>query len=146
MTSTPDDFPPPLAALLRQATRGVLATTKRDGRPQLSTVTYAADPASLRVRISTRRPLAKTANLRRDPRVSLHASSPDGWSYVVAEGRATLGEVAREPHDPTVEELVEHYRLLSGEHPDWEEFRQAMVDEERLVVSFVPERLYGLAR
>jgi PPOX class probable F420-dependent enzyme len=141
-----DALPEPLADLLRGARRGVLATLKRDGRPQLSTVSYHVGPASLLVRISTRGPLAKTANLRRDPRVSLHASSPDGWSYVVAEGRAQLGAVASDPHDGTVDELVEHYRSLNGEHPDWDEFRQAMVDEERLVLSFVPERLYGLAR
>lgn len=145
---TPDAaaLPEPLADLLRGARRGVLATLKREGRPQLSTVSYAVEPRSLLVRISTRSPLAKTANLRRDPRVSLHASSTDGWSYVVAEGRAQLGAVAADPHDATVDELVEHYRSLNGEHPDWDEFRQAMVDEERLVLSFVPERLYGLAR
>ena len=147
-TATPPDaaLPQPLADLLRGARRGVLATLKRDGRPQLSTVSYAVDPASMLVRISTRSPLAKTANLRRDPRLSLHASSPDGWSYVVAEGLARLGAVASDPQDATVDELVEHYRSLNGEHPDWDEFRQAMVDEERLVLSFVPERLYGLAR
>ncbi|KQX62189.1 PPOX class F420-dependent oxidoreductase [Angustibacter sp. Root456] len=147
-TATPSGaaLPQPLADLLRGARRGVLATLKRDGRPQLSTVSYAVDPQSMLVRISTRSPLAKTANLRRDPRLSLHASSADGWSYVVAEGRAQLGVVARDPHDATVEELVDHYRTLSGEHPDWDEFRQAMVDEERLVLSFVPDRLYGLAR
>ncbi|MGN6300968.1 MAG: PPOX class F420-dependent oxidoreductase [Angustibacter sp.] len=139
-------LPQPLVDLLRGARRGVLATLKRDGRPQLSTVSYAVDPESLLVRNSTRSPRAKTANLRRDPRLSLHASSADGWSYVVAEGRGQLGAVASDPHDATVAELVEHYRSLNGEHPDWAEFRQAMVDEERLVLSFVPERLYGLAR
>lgn len=147
MDSTPAvPLPAPLADLLRGARRGVLATLKNDGRPQLSTVSYHVDPQSLLVRVSTRSPLAKTANLRRDPRLSLHASSADGWSYVVAEGLAQLGAVASGPHDATVDELVEHYRALNGEHPDWDEFRQAMVDEQRLVLSFVPERLYGLAR
>jgi PPOX class probable F420-dependent enzyme len=145
-TMTADPRPPELAALLTQARRGVLATLKRDGRPQLSTVSYHADPASLLVRISTRSPLAKTANLRRDQRVSLHAASPDQWSYVVAEGLADVGPVAREPDDGVVEELVEHYRALNGEHPDWAEFRAAMVGEQRLIVRFVPQRLYGLAR
>lgn len=143
---TADPRPTELAALLTQARRGVLATLKRDGRPQLSTVSYHADPGSLLVRISTRSPLAKTANLRRDQRVSLHAASPDQWSYVVAEGLADVGPVAREPDDDVVEELVEHYRALNGEHPDWQEFRAAMVDEQRLIVRFVPQRLYGLAR
>ena len=143
---TSDPVPAPLADLLRGARRGVLATLKRDGRPQLSTVSYHVDPDTLLVRVSTRGPLAKTANLRRDPRLSLHVSSADGWSYVVAEGVGELGPVAAESHDGVVDELVEHYRALNGEHPDWDEFRAAMVDEERLVLRFVPERLYGLAR
>jgi PPOX class probable F420-dependent enzyme len=148
MTPEPDPTTPDaaLAALLVQARRGVLATLKRDGRPQLSTVSYHADPGSLLVRISTRSPLAKTANLRRDPRVSLHAASADQWSYVVAEAVADVGPVARDPHDDVVDELVEHYRTLNGEHPDWDEFRTAMVDEQRLIVRFTPARLYGLVR
>ncbi len=142
----PDQPDAALADLLVRGRRGILATIKRDGRPQLSTVSYHADPATRLVRVSTRSPLAKTANLRRDARVSLHASSPDLWSYVVAEGVADVGPVASDPHDPVVEELVEHYRALSGEHPDWAEFRAAMVDEQRLIVRFVPDRLYGLVR
>jgi PPOX class probable F420-dependent enzyme len=143
---TPDTDDADLADLLCGARRGVLATLKRDGRPQLSTVSYHADPATRLVRISTRSPLAKTANLRRDARVSLHASSSTMWSYVVAEGVAEVGAVAGDPLDAVVEELVEHYRALNGEHPDWEEFRAAMVAEERLIVRFVPQRLYGLVR
>ncbi|GAB3595515.1 PPOX class F420-dependent oxidoreductase [Angustibacter peucedani] len=133
-----------LLRLLAERRRGVLATLKRDGRPQLSTVSYHADGDSALVRISTRSPLAKTANLRRDPRVSLHAASDDARAYAVAEGEAQVGPVAQQPHDAVVDELVEHYRTLNGEHPDWEEFRAAMVAEERLVVRFTVLRLYGL--
>ncbi len=133
-----------LLALLASRRRGVLATLKRDGRPQLSTVSFHADAGTGLVRISTRAPLAKTANLRRDPRVSLHAASDDHWAYVVAEGDAELGPVAEHPHDAVVDELVEHYRALNSEHPDWDEFRAAMVAEERLVVRFVARHCYGL--
>lgn len=138
-----EDPPDPLRALLVSHRHGVLVTLKRDGRPQLSNVAYHADPTTALVRVSTRQPLAKTANLRRDPRVSLHATTADQRAYVVAEGIAALGPVAADPNDAVVEELVEHYRLLNGEHPDWQEFRTAMVQEERLVVRFTPVHLYG---
>jgi len=150
------DLDPDLLALLCDRRRGVLATLKRDGRPQLSNVSYAAarldgdgdgdgGAGPVRVRISTRSPLAKTANLRRDPRLSLHATSEAMGEYVVAEGLAELGAVARDPHDAVVDELVEHYRQLSGEHPDWDEFRAAMVAEQRLVLAFTVDRVYGMA-
>lgn len=123
---------------------GVLATLKRDGRPQLSTVGFAYDPATRTVSVSVTDGRAKTANLRRDPRVSLHAASDDGWTYVVAEGTAELSPVAADPHDATVDALVALYRTLSGEHPDWAEFRQAMVDEHRLVLRIYVDRVYGM--
>jgi PPOX class probable F420-dependent enzyme len=88
---------------------------------------------------------AKTANARRDPRVSLHVTAPDFWPYVVVEGEAELSAVAAEPHDDTVEELVAHYRLVSGEHPDWDDFRRAMVADRRLVLRLRPTRAYGTA-
>ncbi len=135
---------PALLSLLCEQHRGVLAALKRDGRPQLSVVAYHADAGTGLVRISTRAPLAKTANLRRDPRVSLQAMSRDMWAYVVAEGAAELGAVAADPHDDVVNELVEHYRLLNGDHPDWDEFRAAMVDEERLIVRFTVANTYGI--
>jgi PPOX class probable F420-dependent enzyme len=131
-------------ALLVAQHRGVLVTLKRDGRPQLSNVAYHLDDGTRLVRVSTRDPLAKTRNLRRDPRVSLHVTSPDMRSYVVAEGTAELSAVAADPHDDVVEELVEHYRAINGEHPDWEEFRAAMVAEQRVLVRFTVEHTYGL--
>jgi len=129
--------------LLAGLRRGVLTTLKRDGRPQLSVVSYHCDPRTALVRISTRAPLAKTKNLHRDPRVSLLATTESMRPYVVAEGVAELGPVAQQPDDVVVDELVEHYRTLNGDHPDWNEFRDAMVAEQRLVVRFVVERTYG---
>src|SRR5580698_802823 len=87
-------------------TLGTLATIKRDGRPQLSDVSYTADPASRIVRASTRTSLAKVHNLRRDPRASMRVEGPGG-GYVVAEGTAEISPVAADEHDATVEELIE---------------------------------------
>ena len=139
------DQPDPALQLLARLRRGVLTTLKRNGRPQLSVVSYHYDPSTGAVRISTRDPLAKTANARRDPRVSLMATTEQMWPYVVAEGDADVGPVAQRPDDAVVEELVEHYRTLNGEHPDWDEFRQAMVTEQRLVLRFTVSRTYGTA-
>ncbi|SEP24306.1 PPOX class F420-dependent oxidoreductase [Trujillonella endophytica] len=125
---------------------GVLATVKRDGRPQLSNVGYAYDADRQLFRVSVTADRAKTRNLERDPRVTLHVSSDDFWGWVAVEGTADLTPVATDPHDATVEELVAYYRGVGGEHPDWDEFRAAMVAERRLVVRFRPEHVYGQLR
>ena len=125
---------------------GVLATVKRDGRPQLSNVGYAYDPAQRLFRVSVTADRAKTRNLRADPRVTLHVSSQDFWSWVAVEGTAELTPVAADPHDATVDELVAYYRGVSGEHGNWEEYRSAMVTDRRLVVRFVPGHTYGQLR
>jgi PPOX class probable F420-dependent enzyme len=122
---------------------GVLATIKRDGRPQLSNVGYAYDPATQLIRVSVTDDRAKTRNLRADPRVTLHVTSKDFWTWVAVEGTAELTPVAADPHDSTVEDLVAYYRGAVGEHPNWDEYRAAMVAERRLVVRFRPEHTYG---
>ncbi|MBM0227932.1 MULTISPECIES: PPOX class F420-dependent oxidoreductase [Micromonospora] len=123
---------------------GVLATIKRDGRPQLSNVVYSFDRDRGLIRVSITDGRAKTANLRRDPRASFHVSSDDGWAYAVAEARAELTPVAERPDDATVEELIGLYRAVQGEHPDWDDFRAAMVAERRLVLRLHVERVYGM--
>jgi PPOX class probable F420-dependent enzyme len=121
---------------------GTLATIKKDGRPQLSDINYHAVPGL--IRISTRAPLAKTHNLRRDPRASLKVTAADGRGYAVAEATVELSPVAADPHDATVEELIEVYRLIRGEdHPDWDDYRRAMVADERLVLRLHVEKVYG---
>jgi PPOX class probable F420-dependent enzyme len=140
---TSDDV---LAALLIKVNRSVLATIKRDGRPQLSNVLHSYDPGTRIARISTRDPLAKTHNLRRDPRASLHVTSDDFWTWTVAECTAQLTPVAADTHDATVAELVDYYRAIRGEHPDWDEYRRAMVRERRVVLRLHVERFYGAAR
>ena len=122
---------------------GVLATVKRDGRPQLSNVGYAFDAERALFRVSVTDSRAKTRNLRNDPRVTLHVTSRDFWTWVAVEGRAELTPVATDPHDATVEELITYYRGISGEHENWDEYRAAMVADRRLVVRFRPEHTYG---
>jgi PPOX class probable F420-dependent enzyme len=125
---------------------GVLAAVQPDGRPHLSNVGYAYDGDADVVRISVTDGRAKTRYLRDDPRVTLHVASKDFWSWVAVEGTAELTPVAGDPHDATVEELIAYYRGTAGEHPDWEEYRAAMVADQRLVVRFRPERTYGQMR
>lgn len=124
---------------------GVLVTIKRDGRPQLSNVSYTYDAARNLVRVSLTDGRAKTANLRRDPRASLYVDGPRGRSYVVLEGKAELSPVAAAPHDEVVEELIDLYRHASGkEHPDWDDYRRAMVEDHRLVFSMTVDHAYGM--
>ena len=132
-----------LLDLLSGAHGGVLTTIKRDGRPQLSNVSYAFADGVIRVSVTDGR--AKTANLRRDPRASFYVSAPGFRGYVVAEGTAELTPVAAAPDDATVEELVDVYRAVAGEHPDWDEFRAAMVAERRLALRIPVDRVYGMA-
>src|SRR5690242_11036670 len=134
---------PRMLAFLAENKWGVLATLKRDGRPQLSNVGYAYDPATQLIRVSVTADRAKTRNLERDPRVTLHVASRDFWTWIAIEGTADLTPVATEPDDATVEELVAYYRGVNGEHPDWDEYRAAMVADRRRVVRFHPEHVYG---
>jgi PPOX class probable F420-dependent enzyme len=137
-------FDDKLLALIADNSLGVLATIKGDGRPQLSNVTYHFDPRALTIEVSVTEPRAKTRNLRRDPRASLLVSSDDGWSYAVAEGDAVLSGPAAAPDDDTVESLVALYRAVAGEHPDWDEYRRAMVVDRRVLLRLPISHLYGM--
>jgi PPOX class probable F420-dependent enzyme len=134
------------AELLGAQNRGVLVTLRRNGRPQLSNVSYAWDAGEQTIVVSTTDDRAKTANLRRDPRVSFYVTSGDFWSYVVVDGHAELSEVAKDPYDAAVEELVDYYRAVNGDHPDWDDYRAAMVRDRRLAVRIRAERAYGSVR
>ncbi|MGK3200222.1 PPOX class F420-dependent oxidoreductase [Amycolatopsis sp. MEPSY49] len=125
---------------------GVLATIRRDGRPQLSTITHLYDAATNTITASITETRAKTKNMRRDPRVTYHVGSEDGWSYVVAEGTASLTSPAASPDDETVEALVDYYRSAAGEHPDWDEYRAAMVSDQRVLLRVHVDKLLGLVR
>ncbi|MDN5749461.1 MAG: PPOX class F420-dependent oxidoreductase [Pseudonocardia sp.] len=129
-------------AFVRPGTKAVLTTLRADGRPQLSNVVYAvADDGSIRVSVTERR--AKTVNMRRDPRVCLHVTDESFWQYVVLDGEARLGPVTRDVGDPGSDMLVDYYRRVNGEHPDWDDYRRAMVEEGRLVAVVTPTRAYG---
>lgn len=133
-----------LLDLLGSRQLGVLATIRRDGRPQLSNVTHTFDRDRGLIRVSTTDGRAKTANLRRDPRAAFHVTSPDGMAYVVAEVTARLSPVAADPYDDTVAELIDIYRAVKGEHPDWEDYRRAMVADRRIALHLEVERVYGV--
>jgi PPOX class probable F420-dependent enzyme len=135
-----------LLSLLAEEKGGVLVTLKRDGRPQLSNVAHVYYPEERLIRVSLTDDRAKTRNLRRDPRASYHVTTADRWAYAVAEGTAELSPVAEDPYDGTVEELVRLYRDVRGEHPDWDDYRAAMVREKRLVLRVRVERVYGIPR
>jgi PPOX class probable F420-dependent enzyme len=134
------------AGLLAGQRLGVLVTLRKDGRPQLSNVTYGWDAGTQTIRISTTDDRAKTRNLRRDPRATFHVTSGDFWSYVVVDGQAELSAVAAGPDDAAVRELIDLYRAVRGDHPDWDDFRAAMVRDRRLVVRLRAERAYGTVR
>jgi PPOX class probable F420-dependent enzyme len=130
---------------VRAHKNGVLTTIRANGRPQLSNILYIpGDDDVVRVSITDSR--AKTANMRRDPRVSLYVPGDDFWQYLVVEGTAELTPVAADPHDDTVEQLIAYYRAGNGEHPDWDDYRAAMVKDGRLILAIHPERAYGMVR
>ncbi|MET8653599.1 PPOX class F420-dependent oxidoreductase [Nocardia aurea] len=124
-----------LLEFLRPRHRAVLETKRADGSPQLSPVTCGVD-ADGRLVISTYPTRAKTRNIRRDPRVSLCVLS-DEWNdaYVQVDGRA---EVLDMPE--ALDGLVDYFRCISGEHPDWAEYREAMVRQNKSLIRVHIER------
>jgi PPOX class probable F420-dependent enzyme len=134
-----------LTRLLADTHHGVLVTLRPDGRPQLSNVSHTYDPETRLVRVSVTDTRVKVRNVRRDPRTSVHVTSRDFWRWAVGDGIAELTPVATDPGDATVEELIEVYRAIAGEHPDWDDFRRAMVADHRLVLRLRVERIYGTA-
>lgn len=140
-------FDPELLALATSRNIASLAALKRDGRPQLSVVNFTLDPSGPTARVSVVDGRAKVANLLRDPRASLLVTSADGWSYAVLEGDAELSPVAQDVHDPTADELVELYRTIRGEeHPDWDDYRRAMVADRRRILRVHVTKVYGLVQ
>jgi PPOX class probable F420-dependent enzyme len=122
-------------AFLRDHSRSVLATHRRDGRPQLSPVAHAVDDDGT-VLISSRETAFKVRNLRRDPHASLCVLS-DAWygEWVQVDGTAAIVSLPE-----AMELLVEYYRRLRGEHPDWDEYRAAMASDRRCMIRITIER------
>ncbi|MDQ4118444.1 MAG: PPOX class F420-dependent oxidoreductase [Actinomycetota bacterium] len=120
--------------VVRAQSHAVLATSRRDGRPQMSPVGVAVDDEG-RLLVSTRETAVKTRNVRRDPRVWL-CVLPDAFygRWVQVEGRA---EIVALPE--AMDLLEDYYRRLSGEHPDWDDYRRAMRDEHRVILRITVE-------
>jgi PPOX class probable F420-dependent enzyme len=132
MTLSVDD----VRTFLRSHHRGVLATMRRDGAPQMSPVTVGVDDDGSLL-ISTRETAVKTANVRRNGRASVCAFE-DGFfgQWVQAEGPASV-----ESLPAAMDGLVRYYRLVAGEHPDWDDYRQAMERDRRVLVRIHIERV-----
>ncbi|GGP04053.1 PPOX class F420-dependent oxidoreductase [Nonomuraea glycinis] len=126
---------PELLDFLRPRHHGLLSTTRADGRPQLSPVTCGVD-AEGRIVVSTYPDRAKARNARRDQRASICVLS-DTWDgpYVQVDGRA---EVLDMPE--ALDGLVEYFRCISGEHPDWDEYRAAMRRQDKSLIRLHIER------
>jgi PPOX class probable F420-dependent enzyme len=121
-------------AFLREHHRGILATVRADGRPQMSAVSVGVDDQG-RAAISTRETAYKVRHIRSDPRVSLCAMSEDFWSWIQVDGTATVVSMP-----DAMEPLVDLYRSIAGEHPDWDEYRRAMEEQRRVIVRIDIER------
>ena len=113
----------------------VLVTTRADGRPQTSPVAGGLD-ADGRIVVATYPERAKVANLRRDPRATVLVLSDD-WDgpWIQLDGTAEVLDLP-----DAIEPLVEYFRSISGEHPDWDEYRQAMVDQGKSLIRLSIER------
>lgn len=124
---------------------GVLITLRADGRAQSSDISYLVDEGTFLISVTDDR--AKTRNMRRDPRVVLHLTDPASWSYLSIDGTAELTPVAAAVDDATCDLLEHYYRGVRGaEHPDWADYRRAMVADRRLVVRVHPTAAVGQVR
>ncbi|TDC73255.1 PPOX class F420-dependent oxidoreductase [Streptomyces hainanensis] len=129
-----------LLEFVRPRHRGLLITRRADGAPQASPLTCGVDDSG-RLVASTYPERAKTRNARRDAAVSLVVLS-DEWNgpWVQVDGEA---EVVDAPD--SVEPLVEYFRNISGEHPDWDEYRAAMVRQGKSIIRITPKRWSPIA-
>lgn len=115
--------------------RAVLVTSRADGRPQLSPVAAAVDDAG-RVIVSSRETAFKVRNLRRDPKASLCIVNDTWWGeWIQIDGEATVVSLP-----DAMELLVDYYRRVAGEHPDWDDYRAAMTREDRVLIRIDVER------
>ncbi|QHY96662.1 Putative pyridoxine/pyridoxamine 5'-phosphate oxidase [Streptomyces sp. S4.7] len=129
-----------LLEFVRPRHHAILLTTRSDGRPQGSPLTCGVDDSG-RIVVSTYPERAKTRNAKRDPRASVIVLS-DTWDgpWVQIDGTAQVLDVPE-----SVEPLVEYFRNISGEHPDWDEYREAMVRQGKSIIRVTPERWSPIA-
>jgi PPOX class probable F420-dependent enzyme len=130
-----------LLDFIRPRHHGILVTTRRDGRPQISPVSMGVDPDG-RVVVSSYPERAKSKNAARNERASVCVLSDEfGGEWVQLDGGI---EVIRQPE--AIEALVEYYRSISGEHPDWDEYRQAMTRQGKVLLRLTIERWSPISR
>jgi PPOX class probable F420-dependent enzyme len=124
-----------LLNFIRPRHRAIVVTRRKDGSPQMSPVSYGVD-AQGRIVISTYPQRAKIRNARRDPQVSVCVLSDD-WNdpYVQVDGTAEVLDLPE-----ALEPLVEYFRVISGEHPDWDEYREAMRRQGKCLLRITPQR------
>lgn len=123
--------------------KAVLSTFRRNGQAQLSIVSVG--PYDDGAAFTTTEDRAKLLNLRRDPRCSLLVSQDSWWGFVVLEGTARILAPDTTDSEELRQAFRDVYRSISGEHPDWDEYDRAMVEDRRAVVVVVPGRIYGTA-
>jgi PPOX class probable F420-dependent enzyme len=120
---------------VKENPRAILSTRRRDSSPQMSPIVVAVDDED-RLLVSSRETAFKTKNVRRDPRVSMcHLNDGFFGGWIQTDGTA---EIVSLPD--AMDLLVDYYRRLSGEHPDWDDYRAAMEREKRLVIRVTIER------
>jgi PPOX class probable F420-dependent enzyme len=124
-----------LIEFLQPRHRAIVVTRRKDGSPQMSPVSFGVDTRG-RIVIATYPQRAKIRNARRDPRVSLCVISDD-WNdpYVQVDGSAEVLDLPE-----ALEPLVEYFRVISGEHPNWDEYREAMRSQGKCLLRITPER------
>lgn len=125
---------------IKRGHKAVIATIRRDGRPQMSNVSYLLDDDGL-IKVSVTETRAKTKNLRRDPRASLSIQGDTWYQYICVDGTATIKS------GPPLADLRHVYERIAGKpHPDWEEFDRAMIAEQRCLLEIAIDRIYPLNR
>ena len=121
---------------------GVLITLRKDGRPQSSDIAYTVIGGKFCISATATR--AKTINLLRDNRAVLHITSSETWSYISFDGIAEITQTAQQPEDSVCKELAKVFSAIQKkQHPNWDEFNQAMINDKRLVIRFVPDSAVG---
>jgi PPOX class probable F420-dependent enzyme len=129
-----------LLDFVRRRHNGILLTRRADGSPQGSPVTMGVDPRG-RIVVSTYPERAKATNARRDRRVSVVVLSDDfGGAWVQVDGDAEVLDLPA-----ALEPLVEYFRCISGEHPDWDEYREAMRRQGKSLIRITPTRWSPIA-
>lgn len=128
-----------------ERSNAVLITIRRDGRPQSSDIAYTVDDGTFVISLTADR--AKTKNMERDNRVVVHVTEPSSWSYLSFDGTVELTTPTVSPDDETADALVAYYEKVAGKpHPDWDEYRAAMVAEKRSLARVTPTSVVGQTR